>query len=80
MRGRNTDYFYLEPEILEILRTSEVPMSALGVNFRINNKLEKVVDLNIIKQHLEELVKNDKLLKFEKDDIIHYKVNPRKKF
>jgi hypothetical protein len=80
VRGRNTDYFYLEPEILEILRTSEVPMSALGVNFRINNKLEKVVDLNIIKQHLEELVKNDKLLKFEKDDIIHYKVNPRKKF
>lgn len=80
MRGRNTDYFYLEPEILEILRTSEVPMSALGVNFRINNKLEKVIDLNIIKQHLEELVKNDKLLRFEKDDIIHYKVNPRKKF
>jgi hypothetical protein len=80
VRGRNTDYFYLEPEILEILRTSEVPMSALGVNFRINNKLEKVVDLNIIKQHLEELVKNDKLLKLEKDDIVHYKVNPRKKF
>jgi hypothetical protein len=80
VRGRNTDYFYLEPEILEILRTSEVPMSALGVNFRINNKLEKVIDLNIIKQHLEELVKNDKLMRFEKDDIIHYKVNPRKKF
>ena len=77
MRGKSTDYFYLESEILEILKVANVPMSALGINFQINNKLDKIVDLNTIKDHLEVLVKNDKLLKFDKENIIHYKLNPK---
>ena len=79
MRGKSTDYFYLEPEIIEILKVANVPMSALGINFQINNKLDKIIDLNTIKDHLETLVKNDKLLKFDRDNITHYKLNPRSK-
>ena len=79
MRGRKIDYFYLEPEILEILKVSAIPMSALGINFRINNKFSKIIDLNTVKYHLEDLVKNEKLLKINKDKIFHYKINPRKK-
>ena len=79
MRGKNTDYFYLQSEIIEILKVANVPMSALGINFQINNKLDKIVDLNTIKDHLEVLVKNEKLHKFDKDNIIHYKLNPKTK-
>ncbi len=79
MRGRIADYVYLEPEILKILNESDVPMSALGVNFRVNNNLDKIVDLNTIKRHLENLVKGKKLLKKDKDDTIFYKINTRSK-
>ena len=78
MRGRKSNnYFYLEPEILKILKTSNVPMSALGINFRLNNSLGKILDLNTIKSHLEELVDNNKILELEKDEILHYKLNPK---
>lgn len=78
MRGRKSNnYFYLEPEILKILKTSNVPMSALGINFRLNNSLGKIIDLNTIKSHLDELVDNNKILEMEKDEILHYKINPK---
>jgi hypothetical protein len=80
VRGRKSNnYFYLEPEILKILKTSNVPMSALGINFRLNNSLGKILDLNTIKSHLEELVDNNKILELEKDEILHYKINPKVK-
>jgi hypothetical protein len=79
VRGRSADYVYLEPEILKILKTSNVPMSALGVNFRVNNKLSKIVELNTVKRHLESLVDRKKILKAEKDNITLYRVNSRKK-
>ena len=81
MRGRKSNnYFYLEPEILKILKSSDVPMSALGINFRLNNSLGKILDLNTIKSHLDELVSNNKIMEIEKDDILHYKINPKIKF
>lgn len=79
MRGRSADYAYLEPEILNILRESDVPMSALGVNFRVNDKFDKIVELNTVKHHLETLVRNKKLLKKDKDDTTYYKLNTRSK-
>lgn len=77
MRGRNTDYFYLEPEILEILKGSEVPMSALGINFRVNNKFDKIIELNTVKRHLDELVKNKKLVRINKEDTPFYVLNSK---
>lgn len=77
MRGRNTDYFYLEPEILEILKESEVPMSALGINFRVNNKFDKIIELNTVKRHLDELVKNKKLVRVDKEDTPFYVLNSK---
>ena len=77
MRGRNTDYFYLEPEILEILKDSEVPMSALGINFRVNNKFDKIIELNTVKRHLDELVKNKKLVRIDKEDTPFYVLNTK---
>lgn len=79
MRGRSVDYVYLEPEILKILRESDVPMPALGINFRINNKLDKIIGLNTIKHHLEALIKSKKLLKKDKDGTIYYRINTRNK-
>jgi len=79
MRGRTADYVYLEPEILNILRESEVPMSALGINFRINDKFDKIVELNTVKRHIEVLVKRRKLLKKDKDDTTYYRINSRNK-
>jgi len=52
-------------------------MSALGINFRLNNSLGKIIDLNTIKSHLDELVDNNKILEMEKDEILHYKINPK---
>jgi len=79
MRGRSADYAYLEPEILKIVRESDVPMSALGINFRVNDKFAKIVELNTVKHHLEALVRNKKLLKKDKDDTTYYKLNTRSK-
>lgn len=79
MRGRSADYVYLEPEILNILRESDIPMSALGINFRINDRLDKIIELNEVKRHLNALVKNKKVLEKVRDDTTYYKVNTRNK-
>ncbi len=78
MRGRNSDNVYLEPEILKILRESSMPISALGINFRVNSKFDKIIELNTVKHHLNALVKNRKVLEKVKDDTAHYKINTRK--
>jgi len=54
-------------------------MSALGINFRLNNSLGKIIDLNTIKSHLDELVEHNKIFEIEKDEILHYKINPKVK-
>lgn len=80
MRGRNANSdIYLEPEILSILRESDTPMSALGINFRMNDKLDKIIELNAVKRHLNTLVKNKKVLEKAKDDTPFYRLNTRNK-
>ena len=75
MRGPNSEAANLEPEILKILEESEVPMSTLGVNFRVNAKFDKIVELNAVKRQLESLVKSKKLVRLDKDDMIFYRIN-----
>ena len=77
MRGPNTDSTYLEPEILKILREAGMPMPALGINFRINDWLDKIIELNTVKRHLNILVKSKKILEKVKDDTTYYKINTR---
>ena len=79
MRGRTADYLYVEPEILKILRESDVPMTALGINFRVNSKFDKIIELNTVKRQLSTLVKNRKVLEKVKDDTTFYKINSRNK-
>lgn len=67
MRGRNTNFEYLGVEILKILEESNSPMSALGINFAINSKLDRIVELNIVKNHLKTLMKNRKIAFTVKD-------------
>ena len=73
MRGRSTNFEYLGSEILKILDESSMPMSALGINFAINNKLDKIVELNTVKNHLTTLVKSRKLTTKIRDKVTFYK-------
>lgn len=79
VRGRTADNAYLEPEILRILGEETVPMSALGINFRVNGKLDKIVELNAIKRQLNSLVKEGKVLKKDVDDTPFYRIDTRNK-
>ena len=54
-------------------------MSALGINFRVNGKLDKIVELNAIKRQLNSLVKEGKVLKKDVDDTPFYRIDTRNK-
>ncbi len=75
MRGRSTNFEYLGVEIMKILEEASVPMSALGINFAINSKLDRIVELNTVKTHLSTLVKSRKLAAKERDKIVFYKLH-----
>lgn len=65
MVGRTTDYSFLDRMIVDILKESPVPMLALGINFRVNERSGKIIGLNMILKHLEPLVRQRKV--FEKN-------------
>lgn len=65
MVGRNTDYSFLDNMIIDILKESSIPMQALGINFRVNERSRKIIGLNMILKHLEPLIKQRKV--FEKN-------------
>jgi len=79
MRGRSTNFDYLGSEIIKTLEQSNAPISALGINFAINNKLDKIIELNMVKTHLNILLKNKKVLQKVKDKATFYKLNPENK-
>jgi len=68
MRGRGSDYSFLDSMVLGILRESSVPMQALGVSFRINEKTDKIIRLSTIKNCLNSLVEKKKVFENEKRD------------
>lgn len=72
MRGRSTDYSFIDPMIINILEKSEMPVQALGISFKINELSGKIINLNAVKNHLENLVQNKKILKKVKDESIFY--------
>jgi repressor of nif and glnA expression len=73
MRGRSTDYCFIDPMILDVLEKSDVPVQALGVSFKVNEMSGKIINLNVVKSHLEDLVERKKVVKnVDKDESIFY--------
>ncbi|HKZ45126.1 MAG TPA: hypothetical protein VJ343_00300 [archaeon] len=76
MRGRGVDYISLDSMILNILKEAEVPMKPLGVSFKVNEKAGKIINLNVIKSHLDGLVTKKKvIMKVKRDESVHYIIN-----
>ena len=61
MVGRAPRQDFVEPMILNILKVSEIPMSTLAINFRVNERAGRTVNLNVIKTNLTFLVDNKKI-------------------
>ncbi len=61
MRGRATGHDFVDPMILDILKESKIPMSILGINYRINGNIGKTVNINAVRNHLLLLVKSKKI-------------------
>lgn len=73
MRGRNSDYYFIEPMIIKILESTEIPVQTLFVNFKINEMSGKIINLNVVKRHLEKLVEKKRVVKNKnKDEIVFY--------
>lgn len=81
MRGRGVDYISLDSIILNILKECQMPMRPLGISFKVNEKAGKIINLNVIKTHLDTLVGNKKILvKVQKsDESVHYRINSSSK-
>lgn len=78
MRGRSIDFEYLGSEILKTLGQADSPVSALGINFTINNKLDRIIELNIVKNHLDKLVEKKKVIKKVNDKTAFYRLRAKK--
>ena len=76
MRGRVPSHDFVEPMILNILKESRVFMSALAINYRVNEAAGKTINLNAIRNHLTLLVKNKKIFESldKENDVIYYKL------
>ncbi len=73
MRRRSSDYYFIDPMIIDILQKSEAPMQTLGISFKINEMSGRIINLNAVKNHLETLVEKKNLVKnISKDEIVFY--------
>lgn len=73
MRGRSSDYCFIDPMIIDILGKSETPVQSLFISFKINEMSGKIINLNVVKSHLEDLVEKRKVVKnTNKDESIFY--------
>ncbi len=72
MRGRSNDYCFIDPMIIDILEKSAIPVQALCINFKINEMSRRIINLNVVKTHLEELVEKKKVIKNVNDESITY--------
>lgn len=61
MRGRASGHDFVDPMILKILKESRVPMSMLGINYRVNGSAGRTINLNVIRDHLLFLVKTKRI-------------------
>jgi hypothetical protein len=52
---------FVEPMILKILKMSEVPMTTLSINYHVNERTGKTINLKVIKSSLASLVSSKKI-------------------
>jgi repressor of nif and glnA expression len=62
----------LAPTIIEVLNESPVPLKALSINFKVNEKVKRIVSLNSIKNQLKILVEERKVIQKSKSDSVYY--------
>jgi hypothetical protein len=76
MRRGIPGHDFIEPMILKLLKESRVPMSTLAINYRVNEAAGRMINLNVIKNHLIFLVKNKKILESldKENDVTYYKL------
>jgi hypothetical protein len=76
MVGRVPRQDFVEPMILKILKISTIPMSTLAINFRVNERAGRTINLNDIKNNLMFLVKNKRISEKldEENGIVYYKL------
>ena len=76
MRGRVPVHDFVEPLILKILKVSKIPMSTLAVNYRVNERAGRTVNLNVVKNNLTFLVKKEKISGKldEENGVVYYKL------
>jgi repressor of nif and glnA expression len=72
MRRRSSDYCFIDPMIMDVLQKSESPVQALCVSFKVNEMSGKIINLNVVKNHLETLVEKKKVVKNIKDESTLY--------
>ena len=48
-KNRNRDNF-LEPTIIKVLEESPTPLKLLPINFKVNEKVKRIVSLNAVKR------------------------------
>ena len=61
MGGRISSIDFIEPMILKILKNSEIPMSTLAINYRVNENIGKIINMHVIKTNLMFLVNHNKI-------------------
>ena len=61
MRGRASGHDFVDPMILKILRETKTPLSILGINYMINGFVGRMINVNIVKNHLLFLVRDNKV-------------------
>jgi repressor of nif and glnA expression len=73
---RSAGHDFLDPMILKILKESKIPMSTLGINYRINEAVGKTINLNIVRNHLIFLLNNKKISEKidEEKGVTYYKL------
>jgi len=75
MRGRSSDYCFIDPMIIDILGKSRDPVRTLCISFKINEMSGKIINLNVVKNHLEDLVEKRKIVKnIDKDEFVFYRL------
>ena len=73
--GRCSGDDFLNPMILKILKDSKIPMSTLGINYRINEGMGRIVNLNVVRNHLVVLLKDKKISETINDEgVVHYRL------
>jgi len=75
MSGR-PGFDFVEPMILKVLKISQIPMSILSINYRVNEGAGRTINLNVIKNRLTFLVEKNRISEKmdRKNGVTYYKL------